>query len=330
MSNTAALSPVDRPGKTGEKAVANALRHTHRKLTSPWATAGAIILAVIWTVPTFGLLASSFRPAADINTSGWWTLFIDLARHPLATVQSLTLSNYAAALATNTTVTIPQAILNSITITVPAAVFPIVIAMLMAYAFAWMDFPGRDWLFIGVFALQVVPLQMLLVPLLKMYGGGLAVGGTTIFAGLPQAAMNNGFVAIWVTHTIAALPLATFMLHNSLSAIPNELMEAARIDGAGHGQILVRIALPLAVPTIASYAIFQFLWVWNDLLVATIFSSGQNAPMTKLMVTLSGTWGQKWYLLTAGTFLGIIVPLIVFFALQRFFVRGLLAGATKG
>jgi len=315
---------------TAGQAMTVALRNTHRKLSSPWATAGAIVLAVIWTVPTFGLFVSSFRPAAAINTTGWWTFFSDLFTHPLATIQSLTLSNYATALTTNTTVTIPKAILNSITITVPAAVFPIVIALLMAYAFAWMDFPGRDWLFIGVFALQVVPLQMLLVPLLKMYGGGLAIGGTTIFPGLTQASMNNGFMAIWVTHTIAALPLATFMLHNSLSAIPNDIMEAARIDGAGHGQILTRIALPLAIPTIASYAIFQFLWVWNDLLVATIFSSGQNAPMTKLMVTLSGTWGQKWYLLTAGTFLGIIVPLIVFFALQRFFVRGLLAGSTKG
>jgi len=326
MSQPANIAPVDRPAPAGERAVGKALRRTHLKLTSPWATAGAVVLAVIWTIPTFGLLVSSFRPASDITTSGWWTVFA----HPIAAIESLTLGNYQAALTTNTTVTIPQAILNSITITVPAAIFPIVIALLMAYAFAWMDFPGRDWLFIGVFALQVVPLQMLLVPLLKMYGGGLAVAGTQIFPGLSQASMNDGFAAIWVTHTIAALPLATFMLHNSLSAIPNELMEAARIDGAGHGQILTRIALPLAIPTIASYAIFQFLWVWNDLLVATIFSSGQNAPMTKLMVTLSGTWGQKWYLLTAGTFLGIIVPLIVFFALQRFFVRGLLAGATKG
>jgi len=138
------------------------------------------------------------------------------------------------------------------------------------------------------------------------------------------------FTEVWISHSIFALPLAIFILHNSMAALPTELMEAARMDGAGHGQIFFRIVLPLATPAIASFAIFQFLWVWNDLLVATIFTSGRNAPVTKLLVDLSGTHGQQWYLLTAGTFLAIIVPLIVFFALQRFFVRGLLAGATKG
>jgi len=320
-SNRTAISPADRGAKPGEKAVGRALRHTHAKLTSPWATAGAIVLAVIWTIPTFGLFLSSFRPANQITTTGWWTFFAN---------PQVTLDNYVQTLQFKSGITVTQALLNSVTITLPAAILPITIALLMAYAFAWLDFPGRDWLFIGVFALQVVPLQMILVPLLKLYGGGLTIGGTQIFPGLPAAALNNGFMAIWITHTISALPLATFMLHNSLSAIPAELMEAAKIDGAGHGQILLRIALPLALPTIASYAIFQFLWVWNDLLVATIFSSGQNAPITKLLTDLSGTYGQQWYLLSAGTFLAIIVPLIVFFALQRFFVRGLLAGATKG
>jgi alpha-glucoside transport system permease protein len=324
------MTAVSLRAKPKESGVGKALRRTHAKLSSPWATAGAVVLAVIWTVPTFGLLVSSFRPANQITTSGWWSFFADLVRHPVDTVQTLTLSNYAQALTASSGITIAQALLNSITITVPSAIFPIVIALLLAYAFAWLDFPGRDWCFIAVFALQVVPLQMLLVPLLTMYGGGVSIGGHEIFGGLPQSAMNNGFMAVWVTHTMSALPLATFMLHNALSAIPGEIMEAAKIDGAGHGQILTRVAVPLAAPTIASYAIFQFLWVWNDLLVATIFSSGKNAPMTKLLVDLSGTWGQKWYLLTAGTFLGIIVPLAVFFALQRFFVRGLLAGATKG
>jgi len=321
MSAPVNLSPVSRPPRRGENPTAAALRRTHAKLTSPAATAGAIVLAVIWTLPSFGLFVSSFRPADAITTSGWWTFFA----HP-----SLTLSNYVQALEFKSGITIGTALLNSFTITLPAAVLPITIALLMAYAFAWLDFPGRDWLFIGVFALQVVPLQMILVPLLRLYGGGWSIGGTEIFPGLSTNALSNGFMAVWLTHTISALPLATFMLHNSLSAIPAELMEAAKIDGAGHGQILVRVALPLAAPTIASYAIFQFLWVWNDLLVATIFSSGQNAPVTKLLTNLSGTWGQQWYLLAAGTFLALIVPLLVFFALQRFFVRGLLAGATKG
>lgn len=318
---TSSFSPVQRPPKSDEKSVARALRRTHAKLSSPWATVGALILATLWTLPTFGLLVSSFRPAPDIQSSGWWTFFA----HP-----ALTLSNYAQALEPRGSVTLLQSLLNSITITLPAAAFPIVIALLMGYAFAWLDFPGRDWLFIGVFSLQVVPLQMILVPLLRLYGGGLAIGGVSIFPGLPSNALANGFMGVWVTHTIAALPLATFMLHNALSAIPVDIMEAAKIDGAGHGQILMRIALPLATPTIASYAIFQFLWVWNDLLVATIFSSGANAPVTKLISDMSGTYGQQWFLLTAGTFLALIVPLIVFFTLQRFFVRGLLAGSVKG
>ena len=319
--NRPQCSPVNRPGKAGESATARALRHTHHKLSSPVATAGALILAAIWTLPTFGLFVSSFRPQSDIQTNGWWNFFA----HP-----EVTLSNYTQTLEFKSGITVIQALMNSVTITLPAAILPITIALLMAYAFAWLDFPGRDWLFIGVFALQVVPLQMVLVPLLKLYGGGLAVGGLQLFPGVASSTLNNGFMAVWITHTISALPLATFMLHNSLSAIPVDIMEAAKIDGAGHGQILLRVALPLAVPTIASYAIFQFLWVWNDLLVATIFSSGQNAPITKLLTDLSGNYGQQWYLLSAGTFLAIIVPLIVFFSLQRFFVRGLLAGATKG
>jgi len=318
---SAVVSPVTRAGKPGETAVGTALRHTHRKLSSPWATAGALVLAVLWTLPTFGLFVSSFRPASEITSNGWWDFFV----HP-----QVTFENYLQTLQFKSGISVLQALENSVTITLPAAILPITIALLMAYAFAWMSFPGRDWLFIGVFALQVVPLQMILVPLLRLYGGGVTVGTTQIFPGVSTAALGNGFMAVWITHTIAALPLATFMLHNALSAIPVDLMEAAKIDGAGHGQLLVRIALPLALPTIASYAIFQFLWVWNDLLVATIFSSGQNAPITKLLTDLSGNYGQQWYLLSAGTFLAIIVPLIVFFALQRFFVRGLLAGATKG
>jgi len=315
------MTAVIRPPKPKESGLEKAFRNTHAKLSSPWATVGALVLATLWSLPTFGLLVSSFRPADAITTSGWWTFFAD---------PRLTLDNYGQTLAFKSGITVSQALLNSVTITLPAAVFPIVIAMLLAYAFAWLDFPGRDWLFTGVFALQVVPLQMILVPLLKLYGDGLAIDEIQVFPGVSSATLSNGFMAVWITHTISALPLATFMLHNALSAIPVDLMEAAKIDGAGHGQILLRVALPLAVPTIASYAIFQFLWVWNDLLVATIFSSGKNAPVTKLLSDLSGMYGQQWYLLTAGTFLALVVPLIVFFVLQRFFVRGLLAGATKG
>ncbi|MCL2783906.1 MAG: carbohydrate ABC transporter permease [Propionibacteriaceae bacterium] len=305
--------------------VANSTRRvkkTHKALSSPWATAGAILIAVVWTVPTFGLFVSSFRPAADITTSGWWTFF---------TNPNVTLNNYAQTLDfVSSGVTIRQTLVNSLTITIPAAVIPITLALLIAYALAWIDFRGRHVVFIAIFTLQIVPLQMLLVPLLKLYTGGVTLAGVQIFSGLGANSLGSGFAQVWITHTMSALPLATFMLHNALATIPGEVMEAAQIDGAGHGQIFLRLALPLAVPTIASYAIFQFLWVWNDLLIATIFTSGRNAPITKTLADLSGVYGQQWYLLTAGTFLAIIVPLCVFFALQRFFVRGLLAGATKG
>ena len=306
-------------------AVSQSSRHihkTHRILSSPWATIGAIVIAAVWTLPTFGLFVSSFRPADEITTSGWWTFF----SHP-----DVTLSNYGQTLDfVSSGITILTALLNSLTITIPAAIFPIVLALLIAYALAWIDFRGRHVLFVAVFALQIVPLQMLLVPLLKLYTGGVNLGGLQIFPGFAANSLGSWFAQVWITHTMSALPLATFMLHNALASIPAEVMEAAQIDGAGRGQIFLRLALPLAMPTIASYAIFQFLWVWNDLLIATIFTSGRNAPITKILADLSGKYGQQWYLLTAGTFLAIIIPLIVFFALQRFFVRGLLAGATKG
>jgi len=283
---------------------------------------GAIIIAAVWTVPTLGLFVSSWRPANQITTSGWWTFFA----HPEVTVDNYTTTmNFVSS-----RITVAQSLVNSLTITIPATVIPIMLALMAAYALAWIDFRGRHVLFVAIFSLQIVPLQMLLVPLLRLYSGGVEIGGTQIIPSFPANSLGSGFAQVWITHTMSALPLATFMLHNALASIPVDIMEAAQIDGAGHGQIFRRLALPLAMPTIASYAIFQFLWVWNDLLVATIFTSGRNAPVTKILADLSGVHGQQWYLLTAGTFVAIIVPLIVFFALQRFFVRGLLAGATKG
>jgi alpha-glucoside transport system permease protein len=305
--------------RKGEKV--GAFKSSKNRLSSRGATIGAIIIAFVWTVPTFGLFVSSFRPAADINTSGWWTIFT----HPQFTIQ-----NYISTLNFNDTITVAQSLINSVTITIPATIIPIVLAALAAYAFAWIDFKGKNLLFLGVFALQIVPIQMALVPLLSLYSNGVKIGGLQIFPGLNLNGVSSSFAEVWISHSIFALPLAIFLLHNSISLIPSEIIEAAKVDGAGHGQTFFRIILPLAMPAIASFAIFQFLWVWNDLLVATIFTSGQNAPITKLLVDLSGTYGQQWYLLCAGTFLAIIVPLIVFFSLQRFFVRGLLAGATKG
>lgn len=324
-----AVAPIDLPIDTktrkqltrGEKALERSLvRNTKNKLTSKGATAAAIIIAILWTTPTLGLLITSFRPPELINTSGWWSIFVN---------PGFTISNYEAVLSgTATTVTLGQSFINSIAITIPASIFPLVIASLAAYAFAWIPFKGRNVLFIGVFALQVVPIQMALVPLLSLFARGLKIGGVEIFDGL--GAGGNSYGQIWIAHTIFALPLAIFLLHNFISEIPHELIEAARVDGAGHGQTFFRIVLPLAMPAIASFAIFQFLWVWNDLLVALVFADGAVGPITKVLREITGNRGQDWYLLTAGAFVAMIVPLIVFFALQRFFVRGLLAGSTKG
>lgn len=323
-----AVTPIDVPVgastaaqlKTGVQAEAGTVSgRSKRRLTSRGATIAALIIAIVWTLPTFGLLVSSLRPANLVNTSGWWTIFQNWG---------FTFDNYVQVLqAGNSQLTLAGAFVNSLAITLPATAFPLVIASLAAYAFAWIDFKGKNWMFIGVFALQIVPLQMALIPLLSLFSRGLNVGGVQLFSGLNAGV---GYSQVWIAHTIFALPLAIFLLHNFISEIPREVIEAARVDGAGHGQIFFRIVLPLTMPAIASFAIFQFLWVWNDLLVALIFADGSVAPMTKLLAEITGSRGQDWYLLTAGAFISILVPLIVFFALQRFFVRGLLAGSTKG
>ena len=303
------------------KAENAAFSDSKRRLSSPGATIAALIIAVIWTIPTLGLFITSFRQPADINTSGWWTVF---------TNPNLTISNYVNTLNFNDALTVGQSFINSLVIVIPATLFPIVVALLAAYAFAWVNFRGKNILFIAVFSLQVVPIQVALVPLLSLFSNGVTIGNWAVFPGLNLNSVDGSFARIWIAHTIFALPLAIFLLHNFIAALPVDIMEAARIDGASHGQTFFRIVLPLARPAIASFAILQFLWVWNDLLVATIFTAGDNFPITKLLTDLAGTYGQTWYLLSAGTFLAIIIPLVVFFSLQRYFVRGLLAGATKG
>jgi alpha-glucoside transport system permease protein len=323
MTVAAPAAPVDTRTK---RQVARDTRRNeaiaHKKLTSKGATIAAVIIAIFWTIPTFGLFVTSFRPGADTQSTGWWTVFAN---------PEFTLDNYAEALtAGGTSTTLASAFINSLAITIPATVFPIVMASLAAYAFAWIDFKGRSALFVFVFALQIVPLQMALVPLLSLFSEGLTINDVPIFPGFGLNEVQYSFARVWIAHAIFALPLATFMLHNFIAEIPGEIIEAARVDGAGHGQVFFRIIVPLAAPAIASFAIFQFLWVWNDLLVALVFADGAAAPITKLLAEITGTRGNDWYLLTAGAFVSIIVPLIVFFALQRYFVRGLLAGSTKG
>jgi alpha-glucoside transport system permease protein len=299
-----------------ENTFRGATKRTKRRLTSRTATIASLIIAVLWTIPTVGLFVTSIRPREEIIRTGWWEIFVNPA---------VTLENYEAVLFGRDSLMGP--FINSIAISLPATVFPLVIASMAAYAFAWMKFKGRDILFILVFALQIVPIQMALVPLLSLFSRGVYVAGDPIYEGLSQAGL---FSQVWVAHTIFALPLAIFLLHNFIAEIPGDVIEAARVDGASHGQIFFRIVLPLSLPAIASFAIFQFLWVWNDLLVAIIFAGGAASPITRALGELTGEFGRNWQLLPAGAFISIIIPLIVFFSLQRFFVRGLLAGSTKG
>ncbi len=308
----AATAKKRRAAKPGPASEAKA------KLSSPWASLAAVVIAVLWTIPTLGLLISSFRPEADVKNSGWWTWF---------TNPSFTLSNYDAVLNGSNT-KLSTYFVNTIVITIPSVIIPITLATLAAYAFAWMKFPGRDTLFVAVFAMQIVPIQVTMIPLLRLY--------VNPPFGLPQLAGANapggGFYTIWLSHSIFALPLAIYLLHNFMSQIPGELIESARVDGAGHVQIFTRIMLPLMTPAIAAFGIFQFLWVWNDLLVALVFGGGSLdvSPLTVRLAELSGTRDSEWHLLSAGAFVSLIVPLIVFLSLQRYFVRGLLAGSVKG
>ncbi|ANJ25921.1 carbohydrate ABC transporter permease [Agromyces aureus] len=295
-----------------------------KRLTSRTATVASLIIALLWTIPTFGLFISSFRPAELIRTTGWWTIF---------TNPGFTLENYQDVLL-STSSSSPQLgsyIVNSIAIALLATIIPLVFASMAAYAFAWMRFKGVGVLFVIIFALQIIPLQMALVPLLQIFSTVLRPMQAWLHDIVPIIPEQN-YLPLWIAHTIFGLPLAIFLLHNFISEIPADVIEAARVDGATHGQIFFRIVLPLSVPAIASFAIFQFIWVWNDLLVALIFSGGTQdvAPLTQRLAELTGTRGQDWQLLTAAAFISIIIPLIVFFSLQRYFVRGLLAGSTKG
>ena len=281
-----------------------------RRASNRIGSAIALVIAVLWTVPTFGLFISSLRPEAEIKSSGWWTILSD---------PQFTLENYERILGGATSTNLAVYFQNSLVITIPATLAPLVLAIMASYAFSVLQWRGRDWVFVAVFTLQIVPLQMALIPLLRIFSG------TAINDMFP-------FLSLWVAHTLFGLPLAIFLLHNFMSEVPRDLIEAARIDGAGHVTVFGRVMLPLMLPAIASYAIFQFLWVWNDLLVGLTFSGGSRTvqPLTAALAAMTGDRGQDWHLLTAGAFISILLPLVVFFALQRYFVRGLLAGSVKG
>ncbi|MDG4783451.1 carbohydrate ABC transporter permease [Micromonospora sp. WMMD961] len=295
-----------------------------RRLTSRTATLVSIVIAVVWTIPTFGLFISSLRPEDEIKTTGWWTAF---------TNPQFTLENYQQVLfgRSSSSGQLASYFINSLAITIPSVLFPLAFASLAAYALAWINFRGRDWLYIAIFALQIVPLQMALVPLLRFFSTGVSLGGVTLMPAW-DLVDEQKFAQVWFAHTCFALPFAVFLLHNFISQLPGDLMEAARVDGATHPKIFRTIVLPLITPALAAFGIFQFLWVWNDLLVALIFAGGgdETAPLTVRLAELAGTRGNEWQRLTAGAFVSIVVPLVVFLSLQRFFVRGLLAGSVKG
>jgi alpha-glucoside transport system permease protein len=267
-----------------------------------------LIICFVWTLPSVGLFISSLRSENDIRTSGWWTVF----ETPFEFTQ-WTLENYARVITANG---LGTAFLNSLIVTIPATVIPITIAAFAAYAFAWMEFPGRDLFFALVVGLIVVPLQMALIPVLRLY---------------TASGLNGTFLGIWLAHTGFGIPLAVYLLYNFISQLPRDLIEAAKVDGASHFQIFTAVVLRLSTPAIASFAVFQFLWVWNDLLVALVFlGTGPDvATMTARLSELVGSRGQDWHLLTSGAFLSMMIPLFVFFSLQRYFVRGILAGSVK-
>jgi alpha-glucoside transport system permease protein len=359
------------------------------KLVSEIVINGALLILVfLWTIPTIGVLVSSFRSRFDIQTSGWWWVLphrewvmveesepgddldrdgvmeiagatgtfedfragvhtpdgnkvtwvgnkrlgrIEIQEHKWVMRTNFTLENYNQVLSgkeyelkeadgsikTTKGDDFTGAFLNSLTVTIPATIIPILIAAFAAYGFAWMNFPGRRSLFIMVVALLVVPLQIALVPILRDY---------------VALDLNGTFLAVWLAHTGFGLPLATYLLFNYMRGLPRDILESAFIDGASHFTIFTRLILPLSVPALASFAIFQFLWVWNDYLVALVFIGAKPdvQVLTMRLAEIVGSRGSDWHLLTAGAFVSMLLPVIVFFSLQRFFVRGLLAGSVKG
>jgi alpha-glucoside transport system permease protein len=275
-----------------------------RMLTKAPIHIGLAIVGLIWLLPTVGLLITSFRPASEILSTGWWEIF--------AGRLSFTLDNYQQVLGSQGML---NSFINSVIITVPATILPVFFCALAAYGFAWVDFPFRDSLFLIVVGLLLVPIQMVLIPLVQLFS---------------SMGVYGQFTGLWIAHTAFALPFGIFLLRNFFITLPRDLIEAAKIDGASTWNIFRTVVMPLSVPALASFAIFQFLWVWNDLLMALVFAPRPNGlPMTTQVQNLLGTFATEWHLLAAASFLIMVVPLIVFFSLQRYFVQGLLAGSVK-
>jgi alpha-glucoside transport system permease protein len=283
-----------------------------RALSKSTLTVIVVLIALIWSVPTIGLFVSSFRPPAAIHSSGWWT--------GLFPPWHFTIENYQTVLQSQG---LGQAFLNSLILAIPGTIIPVLVAAFAAYAFAWMKFPGRDWIFLVIVALLIVPVQTILIPVLNLFT---SVYDTTGFS------ITGSYLSVWLVHTALGLPFAIYLLRSFFGALPSDLFESASIDGASHVRVFFSILLPLSVPSLASLVIFQFMWVWNDLLVALIFLGGNpdHAPMTVNIANLVNGYGTNYEVLTSAAFLSMALPLAIFFALQRYFVRGILAGSVKG
>ncbi len=282
------------------------LERLARAFSNSTVTIIVVLIALLWSVPTFGLFISSFRPPQLIASTGWWT--------GLVPPWHFTIENYQAVIQAQG---LGRAFLNSLIISIPGTLLPLAVGAFAAYAFAWMKFPGRTFLFLLIVAMLVVPNQIALIPIFTLF--------TTI-------GLTGQYASVWIVHTAFGLPFAIFLLTNFFAALPKDLIESAHIDGASSWRTFWNIILPLSVPVLASLAIFQFMWVWNDLLVALIFLGGSvdKAPLTLSVANLVGSYGQQYQLLTAAAFISMTLPLVVFFSLQRYFIRGLLAGSVKG
>jgi alpha-glucoside transport system permease protein len=307
MTTTTTTPVAATPTAAERKAAAG--RGEGNPATAGWATKVVLaIICLLWLVPIFGTFVTSFRPLDDANSSGWWTVFT----HP-STLGNLTLDNYQRAIEGSH---MGNAFINSLAIALPATFIPILVAAFAAYAFTFMDFYGRDFLFLAIVSLLVVPNYVAFVPILKLYR---------------NVGLQGSFAAVWLAHIGFGMSLAIYILRNYMATLPKSVIESAKIDGASHFQTFFKLILPMSVPALASFAIFQFLWVWNDLLVALLFiGPGDNEPVTVGLTHLRQQLGQGWELTTAGAFVTMILPIAVFLALQRYFVRGLTAGAVKG
>jgi alpha-glucoside transport system permease protein len=316
MSTTTVKAPPKGPGRAQQQ---GDLEDAGR---AGWVVRITIIaIVILWSIPTLGVLITSFRPEDLVNTSGWWTALA----HPFRAA-GWTFENYRIALDQGG---FGNAFMNSLAVTIPATVIPITIAAFAAYAFSWMDFRGRYVMFVVVVGLLVVPLQMALIPILRLYTQGATLFGMKLF---PELQLQGTFLGVWLAHTGFGLPLAVYLLRNYIGSLPSSIIESARMDGADHFTIFWRLIVPLSVPALAAFAIFQFLWVWNDLLVAYVFlgGAGQNRVLTVALRELVGSRGENWQLLTSAAFISMSLPLVVFFSLQKYFVRGLTAGSVKG